>query len=962
MPSPRSGLLSRPRRAAGWIALAASLLSTRTPRAATAEDGKPPPAPPPPAGAPPAAAPASPEAQALIEKARAAVSRDPAEALGLYFRAIRAGEDYGTKYLARDEVLAMAPVPAKPPSGLEQDVVAARITEERERDVGRKADELERKGMPLAARDLHQRIRGLQGLAEGKDDEHAKAIERIEASLVDEPTEAERVEARAACGDPIDPTKAILAGHAAAASGKPRVAVRIWKIAWAADAATAKQKEECDREVAALRKKTIEGITPEERAAAREVWEDPHWKGLATSGSHQFLFIGAKSFVDSITAADRIRLDLACVLLGDLVGRDLVASARHRLTVYYKERFDFGGGVASGMRIDIGNKAIAKPVAGPLHYHELSHCVFDLGMIYPGFVEGIANFGAVFALDALGRHEEADVAIKTNRDSYRDDWSERRIRWWRIPSYQPSCGFLLSPITAKDPEARKAEWAKYRRFFRALRAHPIEEPRDAERIRPFVARWSEVFGPGMVDAAAKARFPVTSAVLTQVPAEEREWAEHVRLGEQHLGNGFLTDAAGELEAVVKGWPGTELGDRATFSLAQVRAQRGDAVGAADLYRALGCLATWKLCGPFYARHGDGFFVVYDPERRIELNAEYKNTVQNAVWKDAKCGPDGVVDLLQQGYAYPDDAAVYALAYVEVPADAPDATVFTGFDDFAALWVDGELVERWDQRVDWLFDRHTAPVPLTAGRHRFLFKVQNRRAPWAFSARVVHADRTPIAGLKVVPPPARDVPAPPADVKPQTVFKEDFSKTKEVSKRRWRPTAGSWVVDKDALRRDKPGSVAWRKFFVQPYYDRDAPSGLIWLEDKDLAGLETFSVDVLLTRPDDAFPKFAVTVHGEGRDDGLSGHTLILRAGGEGVEARLEEYDRLVYWGTAPIPKGTSHLVTVTRRGRALSCLVDGKPLLDGVDLPPLPRSGIGLMTWDRETGVARVHVDRPKPP
>ena len=948
-----------------WIATAAASLTllalTTVPRGATADDGKPAPPAAPPVAPPPAGAAPS-EAEKLLEKARAAVVKDPAEALKLYFRAIRATEDYGTKYLARDEVLAMAPVPPRPISEFEKEVVTARIAEERERDVARKADDLESKGMPLAARDLHLKLRDLEGITEGTGDEHAKAAARIEAALVDEPTDAERVEARAACGNPIDPTKAILAGHAAAAAGKPRVAIRIWKIAWAADAATAAQKEECDREVAALRKKTIEGIGAEERLAAREIWEDPHWKGLSTSASHQFLFIGANGFVETISQTDRIRLDLACVLLGDLVGRDLVGAARHRLTIYYKERFDFGGGVASGTRIDIGNKAIAKPLSGPLHYHELSHCVFDLGMIYPGFIEGIANFGAVFALDALGRHEEADVAIKTNRDSYRDDWFERRIRWWRIPSYAPSCGFLLTPITAKDAEARKAEWGKYRRFFRALRAHPIDDPRDAERIRPFACRWGEIFGWEMVDAAAKARFPVTAAVREQVPEEERKWTEEVRLGEQHLANGFLTDAQEELEGVLAGWPGTEICDRAKFALAHLRAQKEDAAGAATLYRELGCLARWKLCGPFYARHGDGFFVVYEPEKRIELNAEYRNTVQNATWKDAKCGPDGVVDLLQQGYAYPDDAAVYALAYVDVPADVPDATVYLGFDDFAALWVDGQLVERFDERVDWLFDRHTAPVPLTAGRHRFLFKVQNRREPWQFSARVVHADRTPIEGMKVVPPPARDVPAVPADVKMQSVFKEDFSKTKDVSKRRWRPTAGSWVVDKDALRRDKPGSVAWRKFFVKPYFDRDAPSGLIWLEDKDLSGLETFSIDVLVTRPDDEFPKFAVTLHGEGRDDGLSGHTVVLKAGGEGVEVRLEEYDRLVYWGTAQVPKGSSHLVTVVRRGRALSCLVDGRPILDAVDLPPLPRSAIGLMTWDRETGISRVHVDRPKPP
>src|SRR5204863_1595848 len=101
-------------------------------------------------------------------------AKDPAEALRLYFRAIRAADEYDTKYLVRDEVLAMPPVPAKALTPLEQDVVTARIAEERERDVARKADDLEHK-MPLAARDLHLRLRTLAGITEGKGDEHAKA-------------------------------------------------------------------------------------------------------------------------------------------------------------------------------------------------------------------------------------------------------------------------------------------------------------------------------------------------------------------------------------------------------------------------------------------------------------------------------------------------------------------------------------------------------------------------------------------------------------------------------------------------------------------------------------------------------------------------------------------------------------------------------------------------------------------
>ena len=121
----------------------------------------------------------------------------------------------------------------------------------------------------------------------------------------------------------------------------------------------------------------------------------------------------------------------------------------------------------------------------------------------------------------------------------------------------------------------------------------------------------------------------------------------------------------------------------------------------------------------------------------------------------------------------------------------------------------------------------------------------------------------------------------------------------------------------------------------------------------------------MRRPSEGAPRFGLTIHGEEKDDGLSGHTFVFQPGGEGVEVRLEEYDRLVYWATAEIPKASEHLVRVVRRGRTLSCSIDGKALLTDVDLPPLPRTGIGLMTWDRDTGFARIRVEKlpaDKPP
>jgi hypothetical protein len=155
-------------------------------------------------------------------------------------------------------------------------------------------------------------------------------------------------------------------------------------------------------------------------------------------------------------------------------------------------------------------------------------------------------------------------------------------------------------------------------------------------------------------------------------------------------------------------------------------------------------------------------------------------------------------------------------------------------------------------------------------------------------------------------------------------------------------------------------VLWRKFQIQPYVSHDPPDALLWLEDRDLPGLAAFVVEVTTKRGDDAFPRLAVTLHGEGRDDGLSGHTFVVRPGADGVEVRLEEYDRLVYWGVADVPKANEHVLRFARRGRRLSCVVDGRPLLADVDLPPLPKAGIGLMTWDSQTGVSKIRVERVK--
>lgn len=895
---------------------------------------------------------------AAIRAREAATAKRYAEALPLFFQAIRDERGYDEKYALRDEVLALPPVPAPAITPREAAVVAARIAEERVRDVTRKAGDLERKGMIRASRLLRTRLKALEGVAPAEVEALERDVDRIDKAICDDASKEEKEEAKALEGEAKDVEGALARAAKAGEGGKGRVALRVYQAVTFSGLATQEQKDRARDAATALRAKMTTEIDDDEKKAAEAIWEDPHWKGISTSASFEFIYIGAKAFVESISDSDRIHMDLASIFLSDLVGRNMTEDGE-RLTIYYKERFDFGGGIGGGKRIDIGNKAIGKPIAGPLHYHELSHCVFDVGLIYRGFIEGIANFGAAFALDALGRGAECDAAIKSNRDQFEADWLGRRIAYWRIQSYGPSCGFWLIPVPGRGEAARRPVWAKYREFFRVLRVLLPQEVRDAERIRYFAYYWGETFGQDVVDGAEKARFPVARAERDRVKAELESWKSIVDRAENDVEQTWWGVASEALEGVMKGCHVGELRDRAKFALAATYLGLERPADAEALWRELGVVPRWKLALPFYSRAIPPMLAVFEPERAIDLDKEYPHDIQSAHWVDAKVAKDGRVDLLDHGVGYPDDATAYALAYVEVPAEVPDATLYVGFDDQCAAWVNGELIEKWDEASGWVRDFRVGRAPLRAGRNRLLLKIVNRTGAWGFSARLVRADRSPIAGLAFVDPPRKDFPPTVLpDAKAKTVYAVDFEKTKSMPKGKLKPTVGQWQVVDKALRRTDPGNVLWLKFLVQPYLDKDPPSGLIWLTDKELMGPGDVSVEVTMRLPREGVPRLGVTLHGEGRDDGQSGHTFLVSGGGEGVVVRLEEYDRPVFQGTRPISKGAEHVYRFVRRGRTLACFVDDVPVLDAIDLPPLARDGIGLMTWDKDTGIVRIRVDR----
>ncbi|MCK5940812.1 MAG: hypothetical protein KAI24_02485, partial [Planctomycetes bacterium] len=149
------------------------------------------------------------------------------------------------------------------------------------------------------------------------------------------------------------------------------------------------------REQAAEARRQIErawlkDVPASERAEADAALQHPCWARTAQRVSHRFVLIGPEKLLKGIPADSLLLFDLAYLYQTDLFGR-VPNPQGDRVTVYFKELWEFGGGVGGGKIIDIGR---ADPdhkkqrVDGGLFYHELAHCVDDTNPIYPGFREG----------------------------------------------------------------------------------------------------------------------------------------------------------------------------------------------------------------------------------------------------------------------------------------------------------------------------------------------------------------------------------------------------------------------------------------------------------------------------------------------------------------------------------------------------------------------------------------------
>ncbi|MCI0513063.1 tetratricopeptide repeat protein [candidate division KSB1 bacterium] len=169
-------------------------------------------------------------------------------------------------------------------------------------------------------------------------------------------------------------------------------------------------------------------------------------------------------------------------------------------------------------------------------------------------------------------------------------------------------------------------------------------------------------------------------------------------------------------------------------LADLYFYRQDTQKALEQLRIVGAPPEnkWLISGPF--DNHNGFNQRFPPELGIELQKEYREPTQTMRWRH----PD---DGLQEGYInlkslYPEHnwKVAYGLIEVVSPREQP-VQIRVGSNEALKIWLNGELVWKFNIIRDPIFDDDIVPVTLKTGRNRILIKVCNRLSEWGFYFRI-----------------------------------------------------------------------------------------------------------------------------------------------------------------------------------------------------------------------------------
>jgi hypothetical protein len=464
-------------------------------------------------------------------------------------------------------------------------------------------------------------------------------------------------------------------------------------------------------------------------------------------------------------------------------------------------------------------------------------------------------------------------------------------------------------------------------------------------MRYFGYLLAEEYGKDTLERLGEWGWPVSRGDFARVPGEADGLLADAKRAD------FLVDrdeaqAEGLARRVLEAGADGAVAARARFALLRLAALRGDAPEAERRRRDLGIVDGFLVLGPYHAR-GRTAHVVFPPEVRADPSKPVTIGSETASWKPAKVAATGHVDLRDQGFAYPENACAFALAYLHADVAAP-VRVWTGSDDGHTLYLNGELLEKRATARGFRFDDDFADGWIRAGWNRLLLKVHNGNGAWGFLVRVTGRDGAAIPGLRVT---AEDKESStPRFEAPRTkavpILADDF---RGLSATRWRTTVGNFDTQNGLLRpRGTAKTGLWERFRVDPDHPKDGPANIVWLLDPELPRADSFELEIVVAAAGkDALPaKFGLAVDGENENDAQSGHTFVVDVDDGKLRCHWYRYDQLLYLQPgAEVKPAAEYVVRLRRTGRKWWLSVNDIPVFDEVDAPRLPASGFGLLAW-----------------
>ena len=896
---------------------------------------------------------------AVIAAATALAARQPQDAWDQLEFTFRRIDDYPLKDKLQKALAAVGKMPPAPLTFEEHDIVQGRIREERARYLRQVAGRMHDRGKLLGAllllddvggalqEDADRAVLGALGDQQRVSQDRDGIVAKVFALDDAQDRELKQLDANTPKGQ----ARFEVATKMAKDRSKRAVARELMRTL----EFTPELRQEAEVARAAIEKAWLDDVPAEERVEAEAAMNHPCWARTGQRVSHRFVLIGPQQLVDGIVDDSLLRFDLAYLYLTDLFGR-VPNPDGDRVTVYWKELWEFGGGVGGGKIIDIGNADATQKalrVDNGLLYHELTHCIDDTAPVYGGMHEGLADFGAAVAMTELHQVAGGRAAMGLAARAFLQDYLDRDLEYWRIPNYGPSAGFFLHFITTYGKSGDGYRWQLYRKFFRDYRACPIKDARTPTLARAFAFHLCEAFGDQALDDLIRFRWPLLPSDLAAIRLEQTA-AKKTALGPT------LEDS-----------PGSPVPrDRMASRLQAERAE------LADHTQELGVVRDWWIIGPFRKQGVDPDTFRFPPEVEVDLKARYESINSNPTWR--KPGPKPVtVDAtgwLAFDFAYMDDSAIYALTHVASDKEQ-EVSFHLRADDDVTLFVDDELIGKHDHargplgpwRPDWrvqLPDAVRFAVKLRKGRNKVLVKVKNTSGPSGLTLAIAQRNGLPLPGWSTdLDEPTKQLAAVelPDGQKWPSRFRVRFDQTG--AHRKLDPTVGKWRVRNGALEGfATEREVEWRTYTVRPGFPKDSPSNLAWLPEKATEQLDAFRLVVELPA-DNAAPKACVIVQGDGQRDALCGLTLILEPHDDRVRAYIERYDLRIHMSDlVPFTKDGKKSVELelTYWAKRLSVKLGGQVLFDQAPLLPIPgKTRIGIATWGEQLRVESIELRGP---